>query len=125
MLRVATGEIDPLDINIITLETTQLAERLVVHLQAYALSAQTRAAMAAEGTITELMRAIHRFALDKPTSPGKFKSNALSPAKRKLYSMQSIVSYIQRLVDAGLADWLPGGSHNGGRAFVCKGRVPG
>lgn len=125
ILRVAAGEIDPLDTNVITLETTQLAEKLVIHLQAYALSAQTRAAMAAEGTITELMRSIHKFALDKPTSPSKFKSNALSPAKRKLYSTQAIISYIQRLVDAGLADWLPSGSHNGGRAFVCKGRVPG
>jgi hypothetical protein len=125
ILRVAAGEIDPLDTNIITLATVKLAEALTIHLQSYALSAQTRAAMAAEGTITELMRTIHRYALDNPTSPGRFRSDALTPAKRKLYSIQTINSYIQRLVDAGLADWLPSTAKNGGRQFICKGRVPG
>jgi hypothetical protein len=125
ILRVVAGEIHSLDTQVVTLDTVQLAERLVAHLQEYALSAQTRAAQAAEGTITELMRTIHRFALDKQVSAGKFRSDALTPAKRKLYSIQAVLSYVQRLVDAGLADWLPGNPRNGSRSFTCKGRLPG
>jgi hypothetical protein len=121
--KVACGEIP--SNQPIPLSTLLLARDIIAHLQAYAITAQSRAAQAAEGSITELMRWIHRYALDKHTSAGRFRANALTPKKRKIYSIQTITSYVQKLVDAGYAHWLPGGSGNGGRQFTCTGRLPG
>jgi hypothetical protein len=123
IVRVACNEAGTMDP--IPLDTLLLARDLTTHLQAYAITAQARAAQAAEGSINDLMRWIHKYGLDQPVSPGRFRSDALTPKKRKQYSLQTISAYIQKLVNSGYAEWLPGGSKNGGRMFQSKGVLPG
>lgn len=111
----------------ITAHTLQKAHLLATHLQQYSISAHRRAAqMLEQNAVTDLMRRIHRHGLAVGiTSPGRFRSDRLTPRQRKQYSVATINDYVQKLVDSSFAVWSDGGSPNGGKRYKCIGELPG
>ena len=123
ILKVACGELQ--EDALITSDTLLAALQVVSHLQGDALTAHKKAAQLGDGHITDLMKWLHAYALKKgETSAGRFRADALTPKKRRLYPITTVNHYVERLVAAGFAEWCPGSSRNGGRRFRATGSFP-